>query len=436
MEARLPTTAGRRSLSAAAAGSWATGSANQVLNGYAYVNNYSSMTLAVNSIPYARYSLYAYVGDSSTGNQEMATINGTSYYYSTEGGTPITYTAISSRSSSNYQSGNYIEVDGLTGSSQTVTVAGTTQQYGGLCSVEIVNAAPGVGAINILPATTALSIARGGTLDLCGDRQQVASLSDQVPGSGGSIINSNSVASTLTLSPSGGSSTFSGMIRGGGTLGTISLVVSGSGVQVLAGSNTYTGPTTINQGTLLVNGSLVSPVTVNSGGTLGGTGNLASGTVSSGGAIAPGSALGSLHFSGALVLAPGGDLDYELDLPGTSSMITCNSLTLGGQNFSNFAFPYTANFCARHVLFDRSQLAPRRQFGDEHQRRDRRLPGDAGGRSQQPGAQRRAGAGGAGVAGGWCNRPAGLGLAKEATIMMRNELESDLLPPIALECLL
>ena len=35
----------------------------------------------------------------------------------------------------------------------------------------------------------------------------------------------------------------------------------------------------INQGTLLVNGSLVSPVTVNSGGTLGGTGSLTSGTV-------------------------------------------------------------------------------------------------------------------------------------------------------------
>ncbi len=85
----------------------------------------------------------------------MATINGTSYYYSTEGGTPITYTPISSRSSSNYQSGNYIEVEGLTGSSQTVTVAGTAQEFGGLCSVEIVNTTPVVGDINILPPTSA-----------------------------------------------------------------------------------------------------------------------------------------------------------------------------------------------------------------------------------------------------------------------------------------
>ena len=154
-----------------------------------------------------------------------------------------------------------------------------------------------------------------------------------------SLANSSTVALALSVGNNDANTTFSGGLSGPGSLTKI-----GSGVLFFSGSATYAGPTTINQGTLIVNGSLVSPVTVNSGGTLGGTGNLASGTVSSGGAIAPGSALGSLHFSGALVLAPGGDLDYELDLPGTSSMITCNSLTLGGQNFSNFAFPYTANF--------------------------------------------------------------------------------------------
>ncbi len=405
---------------------------------------------------------------------------------------------------------------------------------------------------NILPVTTALSIAGGGTLDLSGGSQQVASLSDQTPGSGGSsIINSGTAASLLTLSPSG-STTFSGTIQGGGTLGTISLVMSGSGTQVLAGSNsytggtavnagtlqvagtaslpgyatagkitvasggvlavsaggsgwtsaniasllssngsgfasgsalgidttpgnlsyasniagtmglaklgantltlagsetytgstavkagtlqststaslpgyastgkitvasggvlavsvagsgwttanvgtllssngsgfasgsalgidttagnlsytsniagsmglaklgantltlagsdTYTGPTTINQGELLVNGSLVSPVTVNSGGTLGGTGHLSSGTVSTGGCIAPGNLPQGLSFSGGLLLATGAEMDYALDTPSTSDEISCASLALNNQQFSDFHFTPTANF--------------------------------------------------------------------------------------------
>jgi uncharacterized protein with beta-barrel porin domain len=61
------------------------------------------------------------------------------------------------------------------------------------------------------------------------------------------------------------------------------------------GSNTYTSPTAVNQGTLEVNGSLVSPVTVNSGGLLSGTGSLSSVTVTPSGQLAPGSPLGARH---------------------------------------------------------------------------------------------------------------------------------------------
>jgi autotransporter-associated beta strand protein len=324
---------------------WGTGSANQLLNGYVAVSNYNPMTLTVANIPYAKYSIYAYVGDSSIGNQEQATINGTSYFYATEGGTPVTYTSITSTSPANYQSGNYIEVDGLTGSSQTVTIAGTTQQYGGLCGVEIVNAAPVVVNVNILPAATALSISAGATLDLGGGSQQVASLSDKTPGSGGNIVNSGTTASVLTLSPSGGPTTFSGMIQGGGALGTVSLVMSGSGTQVLAGSNTYTGPTTINQGTLVVDGSLASPVTINSGGVLGGSGSLGSVSVRASGQIAPGSPAGTLHISGSLSLASGAIMDYDLDTPSTSDSIFCGSLVSGSPlGLSNFDFTWTSNF--------------------------------------------------------------------------------------------
>ncbi len=154
-----------------------------------------------------------------------------------------------------------------------------------------------------------------------------------------SLANTSSSAVALSVGNNNASTTFSGMLKGVGSLNKI-----GSGVLALSGSNTYTGPTTITLGKLVVDGWLPnSAVTVN-GGTLGGTGHLSSGTVTAGGQIAPGNPLGTLHFSGGLVLSSGADMDFELDTPSTSSMISCSSLTLGGQQFSNFAFPYTANF--------------------------------------------------------------------------------------------
>ena len=214
--------------------------------------------------------------------------------------------------------------------------------------------------VNYLPATTALSIAGSGILDLSGGNQQVASLSGQSPGNGGSIVNSGSAASVLTLSPSGGSTTFSGMIRGGGTLGRISLIKNGSGTQVLAGSNTYTGPTTVNQGTLLVNGSLVSPVTVNSGGMLGGSGSLSSVTVTSGGSLSPGAAPSALNVSGSLSLLSGAKMDYALDTPADSDEVYMPSgpLVLSGQQFADFNFTWSANVApGTYMLIDAQSIS-------------------------------------------------------------------------------
>jgi autotransporter-associated beta strand protein len=114
-------------------------------------------------------------------------------------------------------------------------------------------------ANNFLPSATTLTVAAGSTLDLGGVSQQVAFLSNSSPGSGGGLINSNTaVAVVLTLSPSGGSSTFSGTIGGGG--GTLSLAMSGSGTQVLAGVNSYTGGTAIEAGVLsLANSAALGP---------------------------------------------------------------------------------------------------------------------------------------------------------------------------------
>jgi len=66
--------------------------------------------------------------------------------------------------------------------------------------------------------------------------------------------------------------------------------------------------------------------------------------VNSGGALAPGDALGTLHFGGNLFLAPGAALQFGLDTPSTSDMVSCGSLVVSGQQFSDFTFTWTPNF--------------------------------------------------------------------------------------------
>ena len=181
--------------------------------------------------------------------------------------------------------------------------------------VDVVTVSARVPNNNPLPTTTPLLVASGAAFELGGNNQRVASLSDYTTGSGGTVVNSNtSYASTLTLSATGGTSTFSGVIAGGSSLGTINLVMSGSGIQVLAGSNTYTGGTTINGGNLAVNGSLSSSsgVTVNSSGTLSGIGSVGSVTANSEGTVAPGfSGSGTLTAS-SLSFAASSLLSYTL----------------------------------------------------------------------------------------------------------------------------
>jgi fibronectin-binding autotransporter adhesin len=99
------------------------------------------------------------------------------------------------------------------------------------------------GSTNILPATTALSIS-GGTLDLFGSNQTVASLS------GSGMVTNTSAATTSVLTTGGDntSQTFAGMIAD--NAGFVGLTKTGTGGLTLTGSNAYSGPTTISGGTL------------------------------------------------------------------------------------------------------------------------------------------------------------------------------------------
>ena len=94
------------------------------------------------------------------------------------------------------------------------------------------------------------------------------------------------------------------LVMGGVISGSNPLTSAGDGTLDLTADNTYTGDTTVNSGTLLVDGSqTASAVTVNSGATLGGIGTVGS-VSATGGTITPGNpAPGILIDAGALSLA-------------------------------------------------------------------------------------------------------------------------------------
>jgi len=102
-----------------------------------------------------------------------------------------------------------------------------------------------------------------------------------------------------------------------GMPGQITIANSESGGRiVLTGASTYTGPTTVEAGAMLVvNGSIVSPVTV--GGMLGGTGTVGTTTIGNGGVLAPGNSIGTINVAGNLSFAPGATYVVEIS-PGAA----------------------------------------------------------------------------------------------------------------------
>ena len=193
-------------------------------------------------------------------------------------------------------SGVFTQSGGTNTISQSLTLAsqvsnsGTYNLVGGLLVVSSLSKGLGTAKLNFTR----------GTLEAGG------SFSTNVPialgGNGGQAI----------LDTEGYAVTLAGPISGSGNLTKI-----GSGTLALTGSDTCTGPATISQGKLIVDGWLANLAVSVNGGALGGTGYLSSGTVGTGGILAPGDPLGVLHVSGNLVLASGAAMDYELVAPGS-----------------------------------------------------------------------------------------------------------------------
>lgn len=105
----------------------------------------------------------------------------------------------------------------------------------------------------------------------------------------------------------------------------------GAGTLELTGKNNYFGPTLINQGTLIVSGSVSSDVNVQSSGILRGYGSIGSLTARSGGTVAPGNSSGSLNVERDVSFKPGSRYAVEVAQNGQSDKIVSDgSATIDG----------------------------------------------------------------------------------------------------------
>ena len=175
------------------------------------------------------------------------------------------------------------------------------------------------GTVNTLPSTTPVQMGAG-VLDLAGVTQTIASLADVIGGGTGTVTSSVAGAVTLTLAPpSSSTTTFSGVIQDG--LGTMALVVNGPGTQVLAGVNTYSGGTTIQNGVLSISNDY----------NLGSTSGAAQGAVAITG--------GTLQATGAVTLNPIRPLSVGpaagIDIPNGSSLVIAGTITNAGLSTGN-----------------------------------------------------------------------------------------------------
>jgi autotransporter-associated beta strand protein len=161
------------------------------------------------------------------------------------------------------------------------------------------------------------------------------------------ITNNVAVNGIFTVGGFNNATTFNGGMDLGGGTRTISLdnsatiggSISNGGLMVasslgrtltLSGSNSYTGATTVNSGTLLVNNTTGSGtgsggVSVASGATLGGSGTIAGATAISG-TLSPGNSPGVLTFGSDLSLNTGGNMVWELWGNTEDAVLACSAL--------------------------------------------------------------------------------------------------------------
>ncbi len=159
----------------------------------------------------------------------------------------------------------------ITGTSGSVIKTGTgtlilsgANTYTGATSIN--GGTVELGLANAIGSSSATTIASDAVLDLNGYSDTIGSLAGA-----GSVTSTAAGTVTLTAGGDNTSTAFSGVISNG--TGQVALAKTGTGTLILSGANTYTGATSINGGTVVVQsntalGSSATGTTVASGATL------------------------------------------------------------------------------------------------------------------------------------------------------------------------
>jgi autotransporter-associated beta strand protein len=240
------------------------------------------------------------------------------------------------------ESGNLVKSGG-----GTLVLSGSNT-YGGTTRVKAIGTLQ-LSASERLPNTTDVTVDSGAFFDLNNKSETIDGLS------GGGTVKLGS--GTLTVGANNGASTFFGTITGSGKL-----VKNGSGTVVLSGDNTYTGTSTVNTGTLQVDGSIKSTgaLTIKSGATLSGTGSVTGVNVLAGGTVSPGPTRKTLE-TGNVSFAAGATFAVELNgtSPGTShdQLKVAGTVNLGGATL-NASLGFAATGNETFVIVDNDGVDP------------------------------------------------------------------------------
>jgi autotransporter-associated beta strand protein len=227
----------------------------------------------------------------------------------------------------------------------TLIFAGANTFTGGLVVNGIV-AASGAGTFGGVTGT--ITINNASILDLRGTNQITGGLSGT-----GTVLNSDtSTTSVLTLEPTSVFSYGGNIKDNGGTGGILEVVKAGAGIQYLSGTNTYSGGTLINSGTLALEnsnsagtGSIVDNATltlyltnVAFGNNVGGTGAV---EVSSSGTV---TITGSNSYVGGTILDAGNLALGSLGAIGSTGTITFNGgvLQFSASNTTDYSSRFSS----------------------------------------------------------------------------------------------